>query len=104
MNNNTEQFELSGPARIRALFHPRLIISLADAGKVVGLSYTRMFRRIQEGTLALPTRIGENGRRQVLVDDLASYLYPSYPDSVPAPLPPKKRGRPRKDAGQGGAK
>ncbi len=101
MNSTLDCFELSGPARIRAMFHPKLKISLADAGRVLGLSYTRVFRRLQEGTLALSVQTDENGRRFIRVDDLCAYL---YPESIARPtvIPPATRrgpGRPRKTGG-----
>ena len=83
------------------MFHPKLKISLADAGRVLGLSYTRVFRRLQEGTLALSVRTDELGRRFVCVDDLCAYLYPdavARPNVTPAPTR-RGPGRPRKTGG-----
>ena len=113
MNSITSHdlLELSGPARIRALFHPRQRVGLIAAGKVLGLSYCQLHRRIQQGKLALKVRKDEYEQMFVTVDDLAAYLYPD-PDEqpsqspLPSPLPTQKSkpGRPRKSVTSDGQK
>uniref|UniRef100_A0A7C3LTF6 Uncharacterized protein n=1 Tax=Leptospirillum ferriphilum TaxID=178606 RepID=A0A7C3LTF6_9BACT len=107
MNSITsELLELSGSARIRALFHPRQRVGLIEAGKVIGRSYPQLHRRVQQGKLSLRVQKDEYGQMFVTVDDLAAYLYPD--ESVQSPLPsapsvsPKRLGRPRKST-EGGA-
>ena len=115
--NNTplpEMFELSGRARIRAMFHPRQRVGLIAAGKVLGLSYPQLNRRIHQGKLDLRIHRDEYGQMYVLVDDLAAYLFPSDNDSSQFPLPSfpsvstKRPGRPRRsvisDGQKGGAR
>ena len=91
-------FELSGPARLRAQFHPRHKVGLSDVAKVIGLSVSRISRRRRAGTLNLRIRQDEFGRYFVLIDDLCDYLYPSPSIISGTPsLPDKKKvGRPRK--------
>ncbi len=100
MKNNTINFEslnLSGPARIRAQFYPKIQISLADAARALGMSYCRLFRRINEGKLRVKLRFDENDRRFILVDDLVDYLYPDKAQAQENRVPSKvKVGRPRK--------
>ena len=106
-------YELSGRARIRAMVHPRQRVSLIEAGKILGISYPQLYRRIQQEKLDLRIRKDEFGRMFVTVDDLAAYLYPNE-QSSPPPLPTsppgsiKRPGRPRKsvtsDGGEGGAR
>jgi phosphatidate phosphatase PAH1 len=81
MNSTPELLDLSGPARIRAMFHPRQRIGLIDAGKLIGVSYSRLFRRIQEGKLDLRVRKDEYGQMYVTIDDLAAYLFPDNEQS-----------------------
>ena len=119
MNSSTQEdlYELSGPARVRAMCHPRQRIGLIAAGKIIGLSYPQLHRRIQQGKLTLRIRKDEYGQMFVLVDDLCSYLYPDQdpdqaqqsPLSSSSPPPAKKKpGRPRNavttDGGTGGAR
>ena len=103
MNSTPELLDLSGRARIRAMFHPRQRIGLITAGKVLGISYSQLYRRIQQGKLALRVQKDEFGQMYVTIDDLAAYLYPveenspSLPEKSPSPPPARKRpGRPRK--------
>jgi hypothetical protein len=108
MNSTPDLLELSGPARIRAMFHPRQRVGLIAAGKVLGISYCQLHRRIQQGKLALKVRKDEFGQMFVTVDDLAAYLYPD-PDDQSTQTPLQKRpGRPRKavtsDGGEGGSR
>ena len=99
MNSITpDLLELTGRARIRAMFHPRQRIGLIAAGKAIGVSYSRLFRRLQEGKLDLKVRKDEYGQMYVTVEDLAAYLYPDEYESAQAPAP-KKVGRPRKEGG-----
>lgn len=105
MNPIMNQFELSGRARVRAMFAPRLKISLVEAGKVLGISYTRIYRREKQGKLDLRIRHDEYGKKFILVDDLAGYLFPEEQVSLPSPPPPDKKrapGRPRKGTEGGG--
>lgn len=113
MNTNTDLLELSGRARIRAMFHPRQKVGLIAAGKVIGTSYGQLHRRIQQGKLTLRIRKDEFGQMFVTVDDLAAYLYPDEdPQSSESPITTSKRkpGRPRKfksvtnDGGKVGAR
>ena len=115
MNSITsELLELSGSARIRALFHPRQRVGLIEAGKLIGLSYHQLHRRIQQGKLNLRIRRDEFAQMFVTIDDLAAYLYPDRDDdhacpvSSPPPPPKRKSGRPRKtvtsDGGTGGVR
>ena len=78
MKSTTQEdlYELSGRARIRAMFHPRQKVGLIAAGPVLGLSYPQLHRRIEQGKLALRIRKDEFGQMFVTVDDLAAYLYP----------------------------
>ncbi len=117
MKSTTQEnlYELSGRARIRAMFHPRQKVGLIAAGPVLGLSYPQLHRRIEQGKLSLRIRKDEFGQMFVTVDDLAAYLYPD-PDDQPSqpalPSPPpvsiKRPGRPRKavtsDGPKGGAR
>ena len=105
MNSITsELLELSGRARIRAMFYPRQRVGLIEAGKVLGKSYPQLHRRIQQGKLALRVQKDEYGQMFVIVDDLAAYLYPDEQSRQPS-LPssssvsPKRPGRPRKEGG-----
>ncbi|MHB1758355.1 MAG: hypothetical protein ACYCT9_12765 [Leptospirillum sp.] len=114
MNINTDLLELSGRARIRAMFHPRQKVGLIGAGKVIGTSYAQLHRRIKQGKLTLKIRKDEFGQMYVNVDDLASYLYPDEPkegsksSESPMTTPQRKPGRPRKtvtsDGQKGGAR
>jgi predicted DNA-binding transcriptional regulator AlpA len=94
---------LSGPDALRAYFEPRQILQLKESASVVGLSYSRFYRRIQAGTLSLKIRKNEIGERFVLLDDLIDYLFgpTTDPASFPPPTgaPKRKSGRPRKDGG-----
>lgn len=104
MNSTPDLLELSGRARIRAMFHPRQRVGLIEAGKVLGKSYPQLHRRIQQGKLALRVQRDEFGQMFVAIDDLAAYLYPdeqsSQPSLPPAPAVSAKRlGRPRKTEG-----
>ncbi len=103
MNSNTEVLELSGRAKIRALFHPRQRVGLIAVGKVIGLSYSRLFRRVKEGTINLRVKKDELGTFFVTVDDLAAYLFPDEADqSIPSqPSVKKGVGRPRKGTERG---
>ncbi len=104
MNSTPDLLELSGRARIRAMFHPRQRVGLIEAGKVLGKSYPQLHRRIQQGKLALRVQRDEFGQMFVAIDDLAAYLYPDEQSSQPS-LPPapsvsaKRLGRPRKTEG-----
>jgi hypothetical protein len=107
MNSTPELLDLSGPARIRAMFHPRQRIGLIDAGKLIGVSYSRLFRRIQEGKLDLKVRKDEYGQMFVTIDDLAAYLFPDDEPSQdchpsPSSVSTKRPGRPRKSTERGG--
>lgn len=111
MNSITSDLlELSGRARIRAMFWPRQRAGLIEAGKVIGISYPQLSRRIQQGKLALKVRKDEYEQMFVTIDDLAAYLYPDPDDQSSQPsLPPSpsvftKRGpgRPRKGTEGGG--
>ena len=107
MNSTPELLDLSGPARIRAMFHPRQRIGLIDAGKLIGVSYSRLFRRIQEGKLDLKVRKDEYGQMYVTIDDLAAYLFPDDEQSQachpsPSSVSTKRPGRPRKSTERGG--
>ena len=99
MNSTPDLLELSGPARIRAMFHPRQRVGLIAAGKVLGISYCQLHRRIQQGKLALKVRKDEFGQMFVTVDDLADYLFPSEDsESLPHQPAKKKVGPPRKSS------
>jgi len=104
MNSTPDLLELSGRARIRAMFHPRQRLGLIAAGKLLGKSYPQLHRRLQQGRLALRVQKDEFGQMFVTVDDLAAYLYPDEQSSLPH-LPsspsgsPKRPGRPRKEGG-----
>ncbi len=112
MNSSTQDnlYELSGRARIRAMFHPRQRIGLIEAGKLIGLSYPQLHRRLQQGKLALQIQRDEFAHMFVTIDDLAAYLYPDHADdhacpvSSPPPLPKIKSGRPRKSITNDGTK
>ena len=81
-----------------------MILHMKEAAKVLNLSYSRFYRRVQAGTLNLKVRKNEIGERFVLLDDLILYLFPDVTDSASPPTPAKRRpGRPRKGA-EGGAK
>ncbi len=105
MNSITSDLlELSGRARIRAMFHPKQRVGLIAAGKVLGKSYPQLHRRIQQGKLSLRVQKDEFGQMFVAVDDLAAYLYPNEQSSQPSlpsspPVSPKRPGRPRKEGG-----
>ena len=107
MNSTPDLLELSGRARIRAMFHPRQRAGLIEAGKILGKSYPQLHRRIQQGKLALRVQKDEFGQMFVTVDDLAAYLYPDEQASqppLPLPIPTKKKvGKPRKST-EGGAR
>ena len=108
MNTNTDLLELSGRARIRAMFHPRQRVGLIAAGKVLGISYPQLHRRIQQGKLNLRIQKDEFGQMFVTVDDLAEYLFPDdRSGQTPLPSLPsvftRRPGRPRKST-EGGAK
>lgn len=100
MNSITppELMELTGRARIRAMFHPKQRIGLIAAGTAIGVSYSRLFRRLQEGKLDLKVRKDEYGQMYVTVEDLAVYLYPDETGTTTQAPPKDKRkvGRPRK--------
>ncbi|MHB1286515.1 MAG: hypothetical protein ACYCYP_08150 [Leptospirales bacterium] len=113
MQSTTQEdlYELSGRARIRAMFHPRQKVGLIAAGPVLGLSYPQLHRRIEQGKLALRIRKDEFGQMFVTVDDLAAYLYPdecSQPSETPSTTTKRQPGRHRKavtsDSGKGGAR
>ena len=113
MNSTPDLLELSGRARIRAMFHPKQRAGLIEAGKVLGKSYCQLHRRIQQGKLALRVQKDELGQMFVTVDDLAAYLYPDEQSSQPRlssspSVSTKRPGRPRKcvtsDGRKGGAK
>ena len=102
-------YELSGRARIRAMVHPRQRVGLIEAGKLIGLSYCQIHRRIQLGKLTLRVQKDEFNQMFVTVDDLAAYLYPDEQSSPPhlptsPPVSPKRPGRPRKSATSDGPK
>ena len=101
MNSTPDLLELSGRARIRAMFWPRQRVGLIAAGPVLGLSYPQLHRRIQQGKLALRIRKDEFGQMFVTVDDLADYLFPDESEKASPSLPPPpakkaKPGRPKK--------
>ena len=115
MKSTTQEdlYELSGRARIRAMVHPRQRVGLIEAGKLIGLSYCQLHRRIQQGKLTLRVQKDEFNQMFVNVDDLAAYLYPdegSQSSDSPMPKTTKKAkpGQPRKavtsDGGEGGAR
>ena len=100
MNSTPDLLELSGRARIRAIFHPRQRIGLIAAGKVLGISYPQLHRRIQQGKLSLRVQKDEFGQMFVTVDDLANYLYPANDsESLPSQPAKKKVGKPRETEG-----
>jgi len=102
MNSTPDLLELSGRARIRAMFHPRQRLGLIEAGTLLGKSYPQLHRRIQQGKLNLRIQKDEFGQMYVTVDDLAAYLYPDEEtQSSEAPITTSKRrpGRPRKEGG-----
>jgi hypothetical protein len=78
---------------------PRFKLSLAEAAPLLGRSYSRLFRRVKEGTIDLKVEKDELGRMFIHVDSLVDYLYPSAPsDSNPEPLSGKnknKKGKPK---------
>jgi hypothetical protein len=92
MHYTQDQVDLSGPSRIRAMFSPAHRVSLHQAGKPIGLSYSRLYRRIKEGTINLKVQKDELGRMFISIEDLISYLYPpkDAPLSNDDPTPPKK--------------
>ena len=103
MNSTPDLLELCGPARIRAMFHPRQRVGLIAAGKVLGISYCQLHRRIQQGKLALKVRKDEFGQMFVTVDDLCNYLYPpTDSESFPSQPAKKKVGQPRNSTEGGG--
>ena len=107
MKSTTQEdlYELSGRARIRAMFHPKQKVGLIAAGPVLGLSYPQLHRRIQQGKLALRIRKDEFNQMFVTVDDLAAYLYPdegSQSSDFPMTIAKAKPGRPRKGTEEGG--
>ena len=102
MNTNTDLLELSGRARIRAMIHPRQRVGLIEAGKVIGLSYAQLHRRLTTGKLDLKVRKDEFGQMYVNIDDLADYLYPDEGSQCSeSPMTKAKRGpgRPRNEGG-----
>lgn len=105
MNFTPDLLELSGPARIRAMFHPRQRVGLIAAGKVLGISYPQLYRRIQQGKLALKVRRDEFNQMFVTIDDLVGYLFPDESSQSPLPSSPsvstKRPGRPRNVTGRG---
>ena len=103
MKSTPELLELSGRARVRAMFWPRQRAGLIEAGKVIGLSYPQLHRRIQQGKLTLRIRKDEFGQMFVTIDDLADYLFPSEDsESLPHQPAKKKVGHPRKSSEGGG--
>ena len=94
---------LSGPDALRAFFAPRQRLRLKESALCVGLSYSRFYRRIQDGTLGLRVRTDEIGERYVLLSDLIVYLFPEEQPAQPSITPPVKRklGRPRKSMERG---
>ena len=77
MHYTQDQVDLSGPSRIRAMFSPAHRVSLHQAGKPIGLSYSRLYRRVKEGTISLKVQKDELGRMFISIEDLVSYLYPA---------------------------
>lgn len=106
MNYSPDLLELSGPARIRAMFFPKVRIGPSEAAKVLGLSYLQFWKRLRKGTLSLVFRKDTGGHPYILIDDLIAYLYPpADPVLSPSCHPEKgkkKPGRPRKSTEGGG--
>ena len=90
MHYTQDQVDLSGPSRIRAMFSPAHRVSLHQAGKPIGLSYSRLYRRVKEGTISLKVQKDELGRMFISIEDLVSYLYPAKDAPLSSDDPPKK--------------
>jgi hypothetical protein len=74
---------------------PRVLIPIAEAAPLIGMSYQSARIHLSRGTFPIRTR--RQGRlRFIHLDDLANYLF-ADPPSGPTPSgPTKKRGRPTK--------
>lgn len=86
----------SGPNRIWAMFDPLHKVSLAKCAPVLGVSYSRLFRREKEGTLGLRVQKDELGRMFVAVQDLVEYLYPSNTSDPISDTPSQRPAKTRK--------
>ncbi len=94
---DNEIYSLPGPSALRKYFFPRQRIKLAEAAKILGMSYVQLYRLDCVSQAPIPIRNEPGRERFVLLEDLICYLFPE--SSIPSqsiPLPPKKRGRPRK--------
>lgn len=106
--NETQDFSLPGPARLRKTYRHRL--NLSQLGKELGVSRDRLYKRIRAGNFNLPIYYNECKMPFALIEDLIQYLYPSSPVSpalspdTPEAKPRRGPGRPRKSAQIGGAR
>jgi len=104
---NDEIYALPGPSGLRKFYFPRQRLTLAEASRILGISYIQLYRLDRSGTAPIHVRDDGNGTlRYVLLEDLISYLFPGSGLSTPVlpETPHKKRGRPRKPAQLGGRK
>lgn len=84
VSDNTEYFNLSGPAAIRQLFFPKQRLRITDVAPVIGICRARIYRRMKAGQLDLRIQKDEAGSPFVLLDDLVEYFYPTSP-ALPPP-------------------
>lgn len=105
MNYTLDLLEMSGPARVRAMFFPKVRVGLGEVSRILGMSYMQIYKRMREGTISIQVRKEKGGHPFVMVDDLIAYLYPSDPALAPScrPEPKKGPGRRRKST-EGGAR
>ena len=102
-----EIYALPGPSGLRKFYFPRQRLTLAEASRILGISYIQLYRLDRSGTAPIHVRDDSNGTlRYVLLEDLIAYLFPGSGISAPAhpEIPHKKRGRPRKPIRSGGSK
>ena len=96
---DNEIYSLPGPSALRKYFFPRQRIKLAEAAKILGMSYVQLYRLDCASQAPIPIRNEPGRERFVLLEDVICYLFPSSSASAPStPSSPKKRGRPRKPA------
>ncbi len=104
MNYTSDLLELSGPARLRAMFFPKFKLKLSEVAPVLGLTYLQFYKRMKKGTISIHIKKENGGHPFVMVDDLIDYLYPADALSPSwRPEPKKGPGRPRKST-EGGAR
>ena len=79
-----EIYALPGPSGLRKFYFPRQRLTLAEASRILGISYIQLYRLERSGTAPIHVRDDGNGTlRYVLLEDLIAYLFPGSRLSTP---------------------